>query len=754
MNGRYSVACPSFLKFTCLLLLINIIIVLFSVVFVNIDNTYKGRHTSHFSQDQSNTYHHPKTQSSISNDDFLLSSSNVESMDSSKSTLAISHVDNVVEDLILSGKFKEDFLENKYNMCDNPYLHLCSKSPIDIQELIERENIRSLREVVDRLKDKSVFGKACRKFNSKSYNEKIIEFLSNKKTLETLSLLNTTFFQLEEYITTREKSSNNKKSNFTSKSFELLGNLSKIGVREPFHINRKITDDLFFEESPRNPRNIDHLGQFFILLRSNVSEIFENKTTNLFSMKSSFEAAKNIFNHLIGNNFLIAKENYLFIDTMLHNHDIGSDVNVYLVSTEKGKSKPQKYKGYNGYTDEQIYKLYQISLDDYLDESLLKEFGKDGLFYVDPNILINISKTFLEISKGAVLFTKYKHYVLLATIKSLLSQMRILSPYVSERDLCSNQMLHFFSREICHLFKESHKELNNFDSNEKSKRYVSKLYEDFKNQMIQNNYFQLNQKELEKLRDYLSTVELSTNQCLFHKEKETTTIGLKDDSLQLKKLLQFPSHSNHSNSINFIDLNYQILSNTQFKTRIYPFFDDFGRDSIEKHILWNSLTYTSEDIRVVAIIPGVLHYTFNALNMDGCERRGIIDPIIYHEFSHLIYYFFDSSLYISNNKIYHMLIEKIRKIFKNEKDSENFADVLGFHFAYSNYAKNNQTTKNKRSIKDKKCYFTTHFKLFCQPKKYFVTLNVDDHSNNEKRALNSILLNEEDYRNTFNCDKK
>jgi predicted SprT family Zn-dependent metalloprotease len=722
------------------LFLFNAIIVLFSLVFVNIDTKYNGRPTSHYSQNLGANEDISTT--TLQFDGFLENKSN--DIFSFSKNIG-SGGDNVIEELVLTGQFKEDFLETKYSMCNNPYLHLCSRSPVDIQKIIENKNRESLREIVEDLKSKSLFGKSCQKFNeNQSYSSRITNFFANDNTLNTLLLINNTFEVLSNLIL-KNKENHNNLPKFNQVVFELLGKLSRIGVREPFHINKKVTGDYFFEESPRNPRNIEHLSTIFTILKQlNTSSTFlsENGKETLNSTKSL------LLEKLIQIDLEEAKSNYIHLDNLIHEKNSNSNNQLPNHIRLSKRTNITKYDGYKGYSEEEIFKIYGFSLNTYMESQL----NENLVFYVDPTLLVKLSNTLSKIYESPLfLLEKFKHYLVLVTLKSLMSQMRILAD--TKEGMCSNQILHFFSLEVCNLFRNRYSERHPVDINEKITKYVSKLFKDFTYQMINQNFLNLeNQKDLNALKEYLDNVFLSTNQCLLYKDT-----SFEENSI-LNTLLNPINNNNNNNNNNtlidpknFISLNYEILSDSKFQSRLYPFFDDFGQDSIENYVTWNSLTYTTEEVQVVAITPGLLHYTFNELKLEECEMKAILDPIIYHEFSHLVYYYFDV-LYKSKESNYKSLLSKIKKAFKNEKHSENFADVLGFHFAYTNYKNggSNVTSPKNRTISDRKCYFISHFKLFCQSNLKYGNME-DLHSNSANRAMNAILLDKKEYNEIFNC---
>jgi hypothetical protein len=158
-------------------------------------------------------------------------------------------------------------------------------------------------------------------------------------------------------------------------------------------------------------------------------------------------------------------------------------------------------------------------------------------------------------------------------------------------------------------------------------------------------------------------------------------------------------------------------------------------------VTWDSLAYFTPDMGFVGISPGLLHYTFTQSNDLKCTSRAILDPIIFHEFSHLVYYFFES--FKIHSTIYSTMVAAINKEFGNTKISDNFADVFGFKLAYQFYT-------SMESVADTKCYFYSHFKLFCQDNP---NLSDSEHSSAVKRALNSILLVKQTYHSLFNCTK-
>ncbi len=179
---------------------------------------------------------------------------------------------------------------------------------------------------------------------------------------------------------------------------------------------------------------------------------------------------------------------------------------------------------------------------------------------------------------------KWKNYLLIASIRSILHQMRILQR--TDSTICKSQITEYFPLYVCRQFKQK------IQSSAILEYKYLKVIEHFKRKLlVENTFFEFSNHSVSLLDKGLSGIEILFGHCATRQWNESFT------NIDLLFL-------NNKEYKSYESLIYSLISYEKWQETRFAEDEVYSRRLVENYLVWNA--WFDPNQRILVIPPGIL----------------------------------------------------------------------------------------------------------------------------------------------------
>lgn len=179
---------------------------------------------------------------------------------------------------------------------------------------------------------------------------------------------------------------------------------------------------------------------------------------------------------------------------------------------------------------------------------------------------------------------KWKNYLFVASIRSILHQMRILQK--TDSSICKSQITEYFPLYICRQFKKK------IQSSATLEYKYLKVIDEFKRTLlVENTFFEFSNHSATLLNKGLSEIKILFGHCATHQWNESFTL-INDLFL------------NNNNYKNYEDRIFALISYKPWQETRFSEDEVYSRRLVENYLVWNAWFDPTQ--RILVIPPGIL----------------------------------------------------------------------------------------------------------------------------------------------------
>lgn len=327
--------------------------------------------------------------------------------------------------------------------------------------------------------------------------------------------------------------------------------------------------------------------------------------------------------------------------------------------------------------------------------------------------------------RAILLFSQqdWKNYLRVAAAKSLMHQLRLLTP--SSKDICNEQILELFPLRFCRKLSKHVKNLPDIVYN------IETGIADAKEFLVGKNYFELDAETLSGFKRHLDGIALYINKCSINQTR---------DRLQAIET----QHLNMPSS--YMDSMLTLVSTPDWQSRRNLYHNQFYKNLATQIQKFNAKT--TPLTKTIRFYPGMLIYPDNLLRLNSLFYHILLRWPAVHEYAHWAWVYL-----LQNQKKWSPKLkqfeESIRQTYLDGNNfklhSENTADDFGILVAYHSRKYDHIT-----SIEDDRQFFLGVARFFCARGSESISLT-DPHATGRQRLQNSIrLMLDKEFRQAFN----